>query len=174
MSIKEITSCDMREDFAPPEMHVTREEIELFYLAARRGHANAMCFLGDCYKVGKGVKRDDQKAVTFYRKSARKGFVVAIHNLAICYYYGEGVEQNGQATYVLLRTAANRGDTMSQSRFSMLYSGEVGSVQRNIGAISWPAEPRLVETEVEEDEQKAMQLVREPARQGPAELISKL
>ena len=48
---EEFIPCDMREDFAPPDMHVTREELELFHLAAR---LMPCVFWGTVIKLGKG------------------------------------------------------------------------------------------------------------------------
>jgi len=48
--------------------------------------------LGVCYKNGKGVKIDSEKAFQWYQKAAKAGNSNAQYNVAFFYEIGQGVE----------------------------------------------------------------------------------
>jgi len=45
----------------------------LYRLAAEQGYASAQCNLGWCCESGRGVEKDAEQAVYWYRKAARQG-----------------------------------------------------------------------------------------------------
>ncbi len=47
-----------------------------------------------CYRWGDGVKRNERKAFTYFRKGAMKGNAVCAHCVAQCYERGFGVQQS--------------------------------------------------------------------------------
>ena len=130
---------------------VSRHEFEEYRRAARRGHAHFICRLGDCYKsgdgvrrndkkatglyrraaqkghsddcykTGVGVKRDDEEAVSFYQKAVQQGHFMALHNLAMCFYNGEGVEKNDRTAFLLIQVAARRGNPDARFYLAMFY-----------------------------------------------------
>ena len=53
--------------------------------AAEQGLAPAQVNLGLAYDSGKGVKKDDEKAVDWYKKAAEQGDADAQFNLALMY-----------------------------------------------------------------------------------------
>ncbi|RIB10228.1 hypothetical protein C2G38_2043659 [Gigaspora rosea] len=50
--------------------------------------------LGNCYREGIGVDKDERKAFELYQKSAEMGNHLGIHNLGLCYGEGVGVEKD--------------------------------------------------------------------------------
>jgi len=58
---------------------------------AEAGDAEAQCVLGVMYANGKGVLKDDEEAVKWYRKAAVQGNAKAQFNLGIAYENGLGV-----------------------------------------------------------------------------------
>ena len=56
---------------------------------AEQGDAEAQVRLGDRYKIGLGVPRDDKQAAYWYRKAAEQGQAHAQCGLAELYYFGE-------------------------------------------------------------------------------------
>ena len=44
-----------------------------YSLAAEQENAFAQCNLGNCYKDGKGVEQDKDKAIEWYRKASDNG-----------------------------------------------------------------------------------------------------
>jgi len=56
---------------------------ECYYLAAKKGHVDAMRNLGIMYDIGEGVKKDHEKARKWYGEAARRGDPMAIVNLEL-------------------------------------------------------------------------------------------
>jgi TPR repeat protein len=52
--------------------------------------------LGYSYFYGHGVKKDERKAVEWYKKAAAKNDAKALYNLGHCYADGEGVKQSNR------------------------------------------------------------------------------
>jgi TPR repeat protein len=71
------------------DAHVDVEKaFQLYHLAARGGHAEAMYRTGVCLELGAGTKRDVATAFAFYRHAAYAGLTIAIYKLATILLYG--------------------------------------------------------------------------------------
>ena len=81
-----------------------------FIKAAKLGDPEAQFCLGDMHNNGYGVKKNEQKAVTFFRKSAEQRFTPSQINLGIMYSQGQGVEQNLIEAYKWLSIAGRAVD----------------------------------------------------------------
>ena len=55
--------------------------LELWHRAAELGHADAFYSIGNAYKIGRGVVRDEKKAVYYSELAAMSGAAQARHNL---------------------------------------------------------------------------------------------
>src|SRR3954463_9678392 len=55
--------------------------LKLFEAAAQKGDREAQHTLAFMYRDGKGTKRNDAKAIAWYRKSAEQGYAPAAYNL---------------------------------------------------------------------------------------------
>src|SRR5260363_320993 len=53
---------------------------------------NRNYLLGYCYEHGMGVKKDEDKAFTYYQKSADVNNSNGMYQVGYCYYLGIGVE----------------------------------------------------------------------------------
>jgi hypothetical protein len=61
---------------------------------ARKGDASAQDDVGVLYAEGRGVRRNDLKAVYWLKKSAAQGDVLGSCNLALHYARGQGIRKN--------------------------------------------------------------------------------
>ena len=59
--------------------------------------------------MGKGVQKDDAKAVEWYRKAVAQGEPYAQNNLGLCYEYGTGVPHDRTKAVEWYRKAAAQG-----------------------------------------------------------------
>lgn len=83
---------------------------------AAQGDVEAQYNLGVLYMDGKGVARDYEAAVGWFRKSAEAGHPPAQHNLALMYANGAGVTRNYPEAVKWFRKAAN---TVPRSQFNL-------------------------------------------------------
>jgi TPR repeat protein len=86
------------------------------------GNALAQNSLGVMYALGRGVARDKEEAVRWYKKAARQGLAEGIYNVAISYYNGEGIEENMSLAYTWMMVAQKRGD--KQAAEALKHIGE--------------------------------------------------
>ena len=61
--------------------------------------AEAQRLLGDVHRHGRGVSKNDEKAVEHYRKAARLGDVVAMYELGVAYESGLGVPVSASGAF---------------------------------------------------------------------------
>ena len=64
--------------------------VEFYRKAAEKGDAEAMFNLGVMYAKGRGVGKDEKKAVEWYQKAADKGHAGAMFNLGVDVREGPG------------------------------------------------------------------------------------
>ncbi|XP_077983473.1 uncharacterized protein LOC144438291 [Glandiceps talaboti] len=77
---------------------------------AHLGHAQAMHLVGQRYLNGKGVDKDDKKAMEWFRAAADKGHPHASHNLAVGHLQGYQTDVSGRdEAKELLKYAADKG-----------------------------------------------------------------
>jgi len=93
--------------------------------------------LGVSYDKGRGVPKDEEKAVYWYTKSAEQGYLDAQYNLAELYYSGTGVKQNYKEAARWYEKAAEQGDPSSQFNLAVLYYDGLGVDQDYSQAIYW-------------------------------------
>jgi hypothetical protein len=67
---------------------------ENWWTMARKGDAKSQASLGFLYYAGKGVRRDDQKSLQWFRRAAEAGQPTAQFFLGLHYYYGRGVSRD--------------------------------------------------------------------------------
>jgi len=60
-----------------------------FIKSAEKGHAEAQCFAGLCFRSGTGVDKDLKKSVEWFEKSAAQNCTQAMNNLGQMYERGE-------------------------------------------------------------------------------------
>jgi uncharacterized protein len=111
----------------------------LYRPLAEQGGARAQYVLGNLYRNGYGVRKDDKAAVKWYQLSAEQGDVDAQYSLAESYYKGQGVLQDYKKAAKWYRLAALHGSGSPAPQFllgMMLLKGE-GVPQDYVSAHMW-------------------------------------
>ncbi|MBX9912079.1 MAG: protein kinase [Beijerinckiaceae bacterium] len=94
--------------------------------AAAQGHSNAQNHLGAMYLDGRGVPRDDVKAVALFRLAAEAGDEWAMNNLAYCLYEGKGCARDDTEIYLWSQRAADAGQNRGQYYAACCYLKGIG------------------------------------------------
>lgn len=77
--------------------------------AAEQGHIKAQYRIGRMYAKGKGVKKDNKKAVYWYEKAAIQGHTKSQYYLGKCYMKGKGIkEDKNKAKEFILKAVNNK------------------------------------------------------------------
>ncbi len=92
-----------------------------FQDASEKGDIAAKYLLGECYLRGKGVKRDEQRAVGYLREAADAGNLYAMDLLGTCYHQGLGVEKDFKKAFELFSRASDRGYAVATGDLGVLY-----------------------------------------------------
>ncbi|PWN23200.1 HCP-like protein [Microstroma glucosiphilum] len=80
----------------------------LFVLAAKHGHPDAAYRAGTCYEKGWGCRRDNGKALQFYRKAAAQSHPGAMYRLATAELNGElGLKRSAKEGVKWLKRSAD-------------------------------------------------------------------
>ncbi len=99
-----------------------REGAELLSKASELGDAEAQMYLGICYGTGRGVKKDQHKAIELVEKAVAQGHIRAHTVLGACYSLGYGVKQDFVKAAELFEYAASYGDTEAAKQLAILRS----------------------------------------------------
>lgn len=100
---------------------------------ARQGDASAQDAMGMRYYTGKGIQRNYETAVSWFRMAAEQGVAHAMTHLSICYYAGLGVEYNPREAFDWALRAAEHGTPASMRDLGRFYlAGE--TVPRDLSA----------------------------------------
>lgn len=89
--------------------------------AAEAGNLDALFNLGQLYRLGKGVARDLDRAVDYYRRAAEAGHVAAQGNLGTLYYFTLPGAPHVADAFTWWEKAAAEGDARSQYLLGVLY-----------------------------------------------------
>ena len=81
------------------------------------------------YEEGRGVPRDDQLAVQWYRKAAEQGHAAGQNNLGWMYAEGRGVPKDDRLAVQWFRKAAKQGHAAAHSNLYLRYP-EVSFAER--------------------------------------------
>lgn len=89
--------------------------------AAEQGLPEAMCGLGNMYRVGDVVEKNSGKAFAWHLKAAMSGCAASEYAIACLYEQGEGVEQDTFKALRWCRKAALHGYAEAQLRLGIAY-----------------------------------------------------
>ncbi|GAB6041450.1 SH3 domain-containing protein [Endothiovibrio diazotrophicus] len=103
---------------------------------AAGGDATAQCYLGYLYEQGLGVKRDLQRAVSWYRNGATDA-PLCQRSLGLLYRDGRGVGQDLREAVRWFRRAAFRGDTPARRLLGEAYLDGQGVARSESMARAW-------------------------------------
>jgi hypothetical protein len=102
-----------------------------------QNHAVALCNLAMMYDQGKGVKEDQCKAFTYYRRAAQLGDIIAQANLGVQYIVGLGVRPDAEKAVYWWKKAARRGDSKAQYNLGKYYLEGIGAKNKKRHAKTW-------------------------------------
>ncbi len=113
------------------------DQINMWQRAAAQGDAEAEVNLGNTYREGWGIKKDDQESVKWYRKAADQGVADAQYKLGLAYFTGRGIEQDYKEALKWYAKAADRGNPEAIISMGDAYAQGIG-VEKDIKqAINW-------------------------------------
>ncbi len=161
-----------------------RGSVEILQKKAEQGDAEAQWQLGDCFRLGTGIEKDDKQAVKWYRKAAEQSNAEGQWNIGCCYLYGVGVVTDEKQAVEWLRKAAEQNNAEGQYHLGCCYSYGAGVEKDDKQAVSWyrkAAEQNNAAGQwnigdcyqygwgIEKDEKQAAEWFRKAAEQNNAE-----
>ena len=116
---------------------VEKGGISLYQKAAAEGDVSAKFNLGVCYKTGKGVKKDGEKAFKWFQEAASQGDAESQVHLGNCYREGVGVRKDNNEAVKWFHKAAIQGNSVGQTNLGICYVKGEGVKKDNKEAITW-------------------------------------
>ena len=113
------------------------DDIEALKHGADGGDAVAQLKLGDAYRDGRGVPRDAELAMQWFRKSADAGNTIAMNNVGAMYEHGSGVARDYEEAAKWYRKAAEQDNALAQLNLGTLYAIGRGVPQDYAQAMAW-------------------------------------
>jgi hypothetical protein len=108
-----------------------------FRVRAEQGDAQAQYRLGNMYFYGRGVPRDNDEALRWYRKSADQGYAAAEYGVEYMYFHGLSVQSDYTEAVRWCRKAADQGYARAQSSLGSYYFDGVGVAKDDSQAVFW-------------------------------------
>ena len=102
--------------------------IEYYQMAANQGHGEAMCYLGDFYRIGRFLPLDRQEAFRLYMQAHEVGEEAGTYYVGRSYLEGCGVEIDTAAAIPYLREAAAKGVGNAAYRIAEFYNYGLGGL----------------------------------------------
>jgi len=90
------------------------------------GVAEAECFLGNCYREGRGVDPCSTKAFEWYLKSAQHECLSAQNNVGLALLHGYGCKKNETSARSWFQKAAEQGFAGAQYHYGMMLEEGLG------------------------------------------------
>ena len=114
-----------------------QEAIRILQPRAKAGDADANYYLGQIYRMGRGVEPDNEQAKLYYLEAANRDHVDAQRNLGSLYFFeAEEKADNPDAIHWLTR-AAEKGDAWSQWFLGKMYINGQGVEKDVEAAYKW-------------------------------------
>jgi localization factor PodJL len=104
---------------------------------AVRGDAKAQFLLALRYSEGRGVEKDETKALSLATKAAEQGYVLAQYRLGAMFERGIGVPKDLAAAKLWYEKAAKGGNRKAMHNLAVLYADGVGIGQSFQAASTW-------------------------------------
>jgi Sel1 repeat len=149
-----------------------RRAFDLWLPLARTGDLAAAFNIGLMLRDGRGVPKDEPRALTFFKKSAERGHLGSEVNLAKMYYEGIGTPPNYLEAARWLMILSRRGHYPSMYKLAGMFERGEG-IQRNLKAartlylIAYKGGYRLAGNRLSQLAEKANEARAEP--EGPAQ-----
>ena len=104
---------------------------------ATRGDARSQFLLALRYSEGRGVEKDEAKALTLVTKAAQQGLVVAQYRLGAMYERGIGVTKDLPQAKSWYERAAKGGNRKAMHNLAVLFADGVGGAPDFAQAANW-------------------------------------
>jgi TPR repeat protein len=115
-----------------------RAALALFRPLAESGNATAQVYLGNMYREGRGVAKDDEEALKWLLKAAEQGNAGAQDNVGFMYGTGRGVARDDVQAVQWYRKAAEQGNPVAQCNLGEMYRDARGGLpQDDVQAVAW-------------------------------------
>jgi len=101
--------------------HSYKEAAKWWQEAMDHGSAQATYYMGELYRIGKGVDQDSEMAVKLYRQAADKGVAAAMAALGEALIDGEGVAKNPKLGTDWLTKAADKNDPGALTKLGYMH-----------------------------------------------------
>ena len=123
-----------------------------YFEIAEKDDCEIKCNLGVMYKKGKGVKRDDQKALYWFTKASEQGCKRANFHIGMMYENGDGVKKNylkaldyyievgkpiSKNTIDKYKEIAENGYSELQYKLGYMYENGIGVPKNSKSAFYW-------------------------------------
>ena len=108
-----------------------KEMLRWLELTVADGHAPALDYMGNQFRIGKTVPQDYNRAFQLYTIAAGMDNANAISNLARLYRDGTGAPKDWAKAVELYRRAAELGNPFAPYQLSLLYMSGADGVERN-------------------------------------------
>ncbi len=113
------------------------ESIASLEAGALRGDATSQLMLALRYAEGRGVEKDDGKALSLVTKAAQQGLVMAQYRLGAMYERGIGVQKDLPQAKAWYERAAKGGNRKAMHNLAVLFADGVGIGQSFQQAAQW-------------------------------------
>ncbi len=120
-----------------PEADVTELHVVALRELAEGGNPEAQNELGERYEDGRGVGRDYEVAVSWYRQAADQQYARGLNNVGRMYSRGRGVSRDAAEAARWYRLSAEQGYASAQSNLGTMYRDGRGVSQDYEAAIWW-------------------------------------
>lgn len=122
---------------SPLESAWSRRSLTEVRRAALSGDPTAQVALGLAYDSGKGVPRDQARALVWFRRAAAHGDSWARNRVGWLLANGRGVERDDAEAVRLFRLAALQGNAEAEFNLAFMYARGRGVVRSDEEAVSW-------------------------------------
>ncbi|MCA0188568.1 MAG: sel1 repeat family protein, partial [Proteobacteria bacterium] len=98
----------------------------LLIVAADQADPKGQHALGECYKWGRGVEKNDETAFSYFWKAAEQGDADAQGSVGYCYQSGEGIPRNPFKAFHWFSLGAQQGHPRCQMMLGQCYEQAEG------------------------------------------------
>ena len=93
--------------------------------------------MGEQSYLRKGVKKNQEEAVLWYRKAADQNFGMAFYSLGMSFEYGRGVKSDLKKALEFYQKAADLGIPQAHYKLGSLYENGKGTKKDLNAAVQW-------------------------------------
>ena len=111
--------------------------VKLLEEAVELDNAAAANELGGAYLAGRGVDKDEKKALAMYQQAEKMGSASAAYNIGVCYAYGYGVKADEATAFKWFKQAAEAGSPFGMYAVGSWYASGTGVKADKEQAVSW-------------------------------------